>query len=109
MPRFFVKSEQIQNNTIEINVKHIRGIKTIEYNWNEEEAKTIEGNNSTEINEEIELIGGTNVLSLKITEENGESVTYKKEYTAPNLADIQLEAVVNTCNYKILIFQLLKV
>ena len=88
-------SRNDENNTVEINVKHIRGIKEIAYKWNDEDETTINGYNKTSLNETIDLIGGKNVLTVKITEENGQTVTYKKEFTVGNLPEIKLEAVAN--------------
>ena len=83
------------NNTVELTVTHIRGIKSISYRWNAEEAITINGNNSKEITETIDLPGGRNTLIVDITEENGETVTYRKEFTVGNIPEITLEAVAN--------------
>lgn len=84
-----------ENNTVEIKVTHIRGIKTIEYRWNEEEVNTINANNQKELTREIELIGGKNTLTIKVTEENGQTVTYQKEFIVGNIPEIKLEAVSN--------------
>lgn len=83
------------NNTLEISVNHIRGITKLEYWWNNDEATTINGNNQKQLTETIELLGGTNVLTLEITEENGQTVKYSKQYTASNIPTIELEAVSN--------------
>ena len=83
------------NNTLEIQVNHIRGITKLEYWWNSEEATTINGNNQKQITETIELLGGTNTLTLQITEENGQTVKYSKQYTVSNIPTIELEAVSN--------------
>ena len=84
-----------ENNTVEIKVKHIRGIKTITYRWNDEEETVINGNNKKEITETIDLIGGKNTLTVEITEENGQTVKYEKQYTVGNIPEITLEAVSN--------------
>lgn len=83
------------NNTVELTIKHIRGIKTVSYRWNAEEPITINGNNSKEISETIDLLGGRNTLIVDITEENGKTVTYRKEFTVGNIPEINLEAVSN--------------
>ena len=83
------------NNTVELVVKHIRGIQTISYRWNAEAPITINGNNSKEISETIDLLGGRNTLIVDITEENGETVTYRKEFIVGNIPQITLEAVAN--------------
>ena len=83
------------DNTVEINVKHIRGIVKIAYRWNDEQETVIDGKNRKEITEKIELIGGENKLTVVITEENGQSVTYEKQYKVGNIPVIKLEAVSN--------------
>ena len=85
------------DNTIEINVKHIRNITRIVYKWNDEDEKILYGENgesSKEVSETIDLIGGNNSLSVEITEENGQTVTYNKTYNV-NIPKIELEAVSN--------------
>ena len=87
-----------EDNTIEINVNHIRNITKIVYRWNDEEETVLYGKNgesSKNVSETIDLIGGKNTLSVGITEENGETVTYEKTYTAGNIPEIKLEAVSN--------------
>mgnify|MGYP004548227307 CR=1 FL=1 len=83
------------DNTIEINVKHNRGISKIVYRWNNEEETVIDGKNRKDVTEKIDLIGGENTLTVTITEENGQSVTYEKQYKVGNIPQITLEAVSN--------------
>lgn len=83
------------DNTVEINVNHVRGITEIAYRWNTDEETVIEGNNRKNISEKIDLIGGENTLTVTITEENGQSVTYQKKYQVGNIPVIKLEAVSN--------------
>lgn len=83
------------DNTVEINVTHIRGITQIAYRWNEEEETVIDGKNRKNISETIDLIGGKNTLTVAITEENGQTVKYEKTYTVGNIPEIKLEAVSN--------------
>lgn len=82
------------DNTIDIEVSHIRGIKTIRYRWNDEPEQTILGNGQKQKKETIPLIGGQNTLTVSVTEENGETVTYKNTYKA-NIPTIKLESVSN--------------
>ena len=82
------------DNTIEISVNHIRGISKIAYKWNNEDETVIDGGNQKNITEKIDLIGGQNTLTVTITEENGQSVTYEKQYRG-NIPVIKLEAVSN--------------
>lgn len=85
------------DNTVEINVSHIRAITKITYRWNEEEEKIAyggNGENSKSVSKTVDLIGGKNTLSVSITEENGQTVTYEKTYTV-NIPEIKLAAVSN--------------
>ena len=87
-----------EDNTIEINVQHIRNITKIVYRWNDEEETVLYGKNgesSKSVSETIDLIGGKNTLRVSVTEENGQTVTYEKTYTAGNIPEIKLEAVSN--------------
>ena len=84
-----------EDNTIEINVKHIRNITKIVYKWNDEDENILYGKNnekSKEVSKNIDLIGGKNILSVGITEENGQTVTYSKTYNV-NIPEIKLEAI----------------
>ena len=83
------------NNTIEINVKHVRGITKIAYKWNDEDEIVINGKNRKNVTETIDLIGVENTLTVSITEENGQTVTYEKKYKVGNIPVIKLEAVSN--------------
>lgn len=83
------------NNTIEILVSHIRGIAELSYQWNDEEVVSISGNNQKELTEVIDLIGGTNTLRLTVTEENGQTVSHSKVFTAGYIPEIELQAVSN--------------
>lgn len=85
------------NNIIEIKVNHIRAITQITYKWNDDNENILYGRNeenSKNVSRTIELIGGTNKLSVSITEENGQTVTYEKTYIV-NIPIIKLEAVSN--------------
>lgn len=83
------------NQTIDIVVNHIRGIQEITYQWNDGEVKKINGNNQNNISESIELIGGKNILTVTVTEENGQTVRYQKEFSFGNIPTITLQNVDN--------------
>ena len=83
------------DNTISINVTHIRGIETIAYSWNDGEEITIEGEGQKTISEKIGLIGGTNTLKIVVTEENGETQTLTKEFTVGNVPEIEILGAVD--------------
>ena len=83
------------NNTIEINVKHIRGIQNVAYRWNEDNETTVNANNQKEVKVIVNLLGGRNKLTVKVTEENGQTVLYTNTYTVANIPEIALESVSN--------------
>ena len=82
-------------STVDIKVTHIRGIQKIEYAWNDGEVQEVNTNNQKEYTETIELLGGTNQLSVAITEENGQRVAYNNITLIGKKPDIKLEAVSN--------------
>ena len=84
-----------ENNTIELKVTHIRKIKSIVYNWNDEEETLIEGRDRKEIKHVIDLIYGENTLKIAVTEENGQIKTFEKTFIAGTIPEIKLEAVSN--------------
>ena len=84
-----------ENDTVEIRVTHIRGIKSVVYRWNEEEETLIDGRNRKSINETLDLIGGENTLKIEVTEEDGRVKTFEKTFVVGNIPEIKLEAVSN--------------
>jgi len=84
-----------ENNTIKITVTHIRGIRELTYQWNDEEPTVKEGKNKKSVSTMIDLIGGENTLKVSITEENGKTKTLEKTFVAGNIPEIELEAVAN--------------
>ena len=84
-----------ENNTLDISVNHIRGIKQITYQWNDDEEQVINENNQKAVTETIDLLGGKNILTITVTEENGQTVRYQKEYSVGNVPTITLENVDN--------------
>ena len=83
------------DKTLQISVTHIRGIKNITYQWNDEEAIMIDTQNKKEISKTIDLIGGKNTLKIIVTEENGQTSTLEKTFIVGNIPEIKLEAVSN--------------
>lgn len=79
----------IQNATeLEVDVSCETQISKIEYNWEGQETQTIEasGKNSTEVT--IDIPSGTNIFTMKVTDANGKTSEYSKEYVGakePNI------------------------
>ena len=87
--------ERNEDNTLQITVTHIRGIKNVTYRWNDNKEITINGQNQKNISKTIQLIGGENTLKITAEEENGQKVTLEKKFIAGNIPEIKLEAVAN--------------
>lgn len=83
-----------EDNTILISVKHIRGIKNVTYQWNEDEEIVINTNDSKEVNETINLIGGRNVLKVTAIDESGKTGNLSKVFTADNIPTIKIVGAV---------------
>lgn len=83
------------DKTLQIVVTHIRGIKNITYQWNDDETVMIDAQNKKEINKTIDLIGGKNTIKIIATEENGQTSTLEKTFIVGNIPEIKLEAVSN--------------
>ena len=78
-----------QNATeLDIDVSCEAQISKIEYNWEGQETQTIEasGKNSTEVT--IDIPSGTNIFTMIVTDANGKTSEYSKEYVGakePNI------------------------
>ena len=83
------------DNTLEINVTHIRTIKNVTYRWNDEIEITLGKQNNKVITDTIDLLGGENKLTIIATEENGQTSKFEKIYMVGNIPEIKLEAVPN--------------
>lgn len=78
-----VKFEQISGNEdeIKLTINHDKPITKITYNWNDGQEITIPANNRTSITQTITLPTGTNMLTIKITDEIQSVATIQKEFT----------------------------
>ena len=83
------------DKTLQIVVTHIRAIKNITYQWNENEIVMIDAQNKKEINKTIDLIGGKKTIKIIATEENGQISKLEKTFIVGNIPEIKLEAVAN--------------
>ncbi len=75
---------QVEENKVKVNVNHVRPIKEIVYSWNDEEETVLSENMENfngNITEEIEVLGGTNTLNIKVVDEKGKTSTTSKEVT----------------------------
>lgn len=84
------------NNTITINVTHIRELKNVTYNWTDDEQVTIPITNQKSISETINLKGGRNTLNVYASDESGQVQTIKELFIAENIPEIEtIESVEN--------------
>jgi hypothetical protein len=93
-PTIYVERNE-DDKTLQIAVTHIRGIKNITYQWNDDEIVMVDTQNKKEINKTIDLIGGKNTIKIIATEENGQTSTLEKTFIVGNIPEIKLEAVAN--------------
>ena len=79
-----------EGQQLKIYASHIRAISKIEYNWNNDEdtSNTIDGNGRMVITQRIDLPAGTNTFNIKLTDVNGKTSTYSKEFYMENGKDI---------------------
>ena len=81
-----------QNATeLEIEVSSETQISKIEYNWEGQETQTIEASGKTSTELTIDIPSGTNIFTMKVTDSNGKTSEYSKEYVGakePNITSI---------------------
>lgn len=71
----------MQNNKVQIDVDHTRNIKTILYNWNDEEQITLTENKSNKISETVEVPAGTNTLNVVAIDEKGKFSKVEQKFS----------------------------
>ena len=69
---------------------HDKAIETVEYYWNDEEPNIIKGNGRKYIEQEITIPGGTNTLTVKAIDINGQEIVYPKEFETPDIIQLDL-------------------
>ena len=86
-----VASLDREGSQLKIYASHIRAISKIEYNWNDDEdtANVIEGNGRNAITQRIDLPAGDNTFNITLTDVNGKTSTYSKEFYMENGKDIK--------------------
>lgn len=80
---------QKDDETVLLTVSHDKAIETIEYSWNDEEIETITGNGRKYIEQEITIPGGTNKLTVKAIDTNGQEISTSKEYETKDIINIE--------------------
>ena len=85
---------QVENKTekqLILTIMHEDIIKSVEYYWNDEEAQTISGEGRKYIQTKIDIPNGTNTLTVKATDINGQVGEYTKEYELKGNIDIEIK------------------
>ena len=62
------------STAIKLSVTHDKAIDRIEYSWNNGEVQTITGNGRRNIEIDIEIPGGTNILNVKAIDVQGQEI-----------------------------------
>lgn len=88
-----ISIENKTETTLLMKVMHKKNIEKVEYGWNDEQTNIINGNKRKYIEEKIEIPAGKNILKVKVTDENGNTIDYQKEYEINS--NINLEVVGN--------------
>ena len=73
---------------MELNITHDKAIDKIVYSWNNGEETVLQGKGKTNITETIDIPGGNNVLTLKITDIDKHTATYTKTYYLDDSIDV---------------------
>lgn len=78
-----------QNATeLEIEISCVSEISSIEYNWENKDPEKISGNGNNSKYLKVDIPGGTNIFTLKVTDSEGRTNVYNKEYVGakePNI------------------------
>lgn len=75
-----ISIENKTDNTIMLKITHKKNIARVEYGWNDEEKIIVNGNNGKYLETEISIPSGTNTLHVLIVDEEGNEMTYEKQY-----------------------------
>ncbi len=85
-----IEEEFKSDNKLLLKVMHDKAIETVEYYWNDEEPNIIKGNGRKYIEQEITIPGGTNTLTVKAIDINGQEIVYPKEFETPDIIQLNL-------------------
>ena len=75
-----ISIEDKTEDTILLKVIHKKNIARLEYNWNDEDATIVNGNNGKYIEKEIKVPSGKNTLHVLVVDEDGKEIPYEKQY-----------------------------
>lgn len=92
-PIISVEKVEGDQSTILLKATSDVGIKTLVYQWNDGKTTTLSGNSGKYLEQKIQILSGSNVLNITVTDEQGEESTYSKKYELNS--NIKLEATGN--------------
>ena len=75
-----ISIEDKDEETILLKVVHKKNIAKLEYRWNDEESKVVNGNNGKYIEKQIKVPSGKNTLHVLVVDEDGKEIPYEKQY-----------------------------
>lgn len=85
-----ISIENKTDNTIMLKITHKKNIDRVEYGWNDENKKIVNGNNGKYLEKEISLPSGTNTLHVLVVDEGGKEITYEKQYELESNINIEV-------------------
>ena len=83
-----ITETQKDEKTVLVSVAHDKAIDRIEYKWNDGEVQTITGNGRRNIEIEVEIPGGTNTLTERAIDVNGQEISTDIDYTAEDIINL---------------------
>lgn len=84
-----------------LTIMHEDEIREVMYYWNDEEAETITGEGRKYIQTKIEIPKGENILTVQVTDVNGQTAQYTNTYTLNGDIDIKIEQSGNNVKIKV--------
>ena len=83
-----ITETQKDEKTVLVSVAHDKAIDRIEYKWNDGEVQTVTGNGRRNIEIEVEIPGGTNTLTVRAIDVNGQEISTDIDYTAEDIINL---------------------
>ncbi len=88
-----------QNATeLEIEILCTSEISNIEYNWENREVEKVDANGRNDINLKVDIPSGTNIFKIKVTDIDGRTSEYSKEYIGAKEPNVTLIVDPNNIN-----------
>lgn len=83
-----VTAEQTEDGKITVSVSHDKAIEEMFYSWNTSAERSVKGDGSKTLKEELDAPAGTNTLHIKVVDVNGVETSFEKEFTTEQGSDI---------------------